>query len=315
MLLDTGLVFLSDSRTNAGIDQISTFRKATVFQKPGDRVLVLQSSGNLAITQTVISMLKEEIDATCAGGLAAAAGGGASPGVPAARAAGGPSAGVPATVARDGASAGVPAAVAGGGASAGVAGVAAAGKAPEPAAQRWNLMNVPNMFEAARCVGDALRELHRRDAGSLKDFGVDFNATLTLGGQIRGEPPRLFSIYAAGNFIEATTDTSYFQIGESKYGKPIIDRVLRRTSSLNEAVKCALVSMDSTIRSNLSVGLPLDLVIVKRDRFKVARHISIDADNEYFRGIRGRWSEALREAFAQLPDPAWLSAVARDTTD
>lgn len=250
MLLDTGLVFLSDSRTNAGIDQISTFRKATVFQKPGERVLVLQSSGNLAITQTVISMLKEEIDAPATG-----------------------------------------------------------------AVPRSHLMNAPNLFEAARCVGDALRELHRRDAGALKDFGVDFSATLTLGGQIKGEAPRLFSIYAAGNFIEATTDTTYFQIGESKYGKPIIDRVLRRTSSLNEAVKCALVSMDSTIRSNLSVGLPLDLVIVKRDRFNVARHLSIDADNDYFRGIRGRWSEALREAFVQLPDPDWLSAVARDAAD
>jgi putative proteasome-type protease len=258
MLLDTGLVFLSDSRTNAGVDQISTFRKSTVFQKPGERVLVLQSSGNLAITQTVISILKEEIDT---GGLVGAA-----------------------------------------------ANATAHGTRP-------NLMTAPNLFEAARCVGDALRELHRRDAGALKEFGVDFNASLTIGGQIKGEAPRLFSIYSAGNFIEATTDTSYFQIGESKYGKPIIDRVLRRTSSLNEAVKCALVSMDSTIRSNLSVGLPLDLVIVKRDRFKVARHISIDADNEYFRGIRGRWSEALREAFVQLPDPDWLSAVARDTTD
>ena len=260
MLLDTGLVFLSDSRTNAGVDQISTFRKATVFQKPGDRVLVLQSSGNLAITQTVLSMLKEDIDFAAGIGVGA-------------------------------------------------------GQAAKGAAAAPNLMSVPNLFEAARCVGDALRELHRRDAGPLKDFGVDFSAGLTLGGQIKGEAPRLFSIYAAGNFIEATTDTSYFQIGESKYGKPIIDRVLRRTSSLNEAVKCALVSMDSTIRSNLSVGLPLDLVIVKRDRFNVARHLSIDADNEYFRGIRGRWSEALREAFVQLPDPDWLSAVARDPID
>jgi putative proteasome-type protease len=246
MLLDTGLVFLSDSRTNAGVDQISTFRKATVFQKPGERVMVLQSSGNLAITQTVMSLLKESIDE----GL------------------------------------------------------------PGP-----NLMTVPNLLEAARCVGEALRELHRRDAGPLKEFGVDFNASLTLGGQIKGEAPRLFSIYSAGNFIEATADTTYFQIGESKYGKPIIDRVLRRTSSLNEAVKCALVSMDSTIRSNLSVGLPLDLVILKRDRFNVVRHISIDAENEYFRGIRGRWSEALREAFVQLPEPDWLKSVVRDTTD
>src|SRR5689334_748161 len=139
LLLDTGLVFLSDSRTNAGVDQISTFRKATVFQKPGDRVLVLQSSGNLAITQTVISMLKEDIDAAAGIGVG-----------------GGPS----------------------------------AGQAAKAAATRPNLMNVPNLFEAARCVGDALRELHRRDAGPLKDFGVDFSAGLTLGGQIKGEVPR-----------------------------------------------------------------------------------------------------------------------------
>jgi putative proteasome-type protease len=237
MLLDTGLVFLSDSRTSAGVDQISTFRKTTVLQKPGDRVLVLQSSGNLAITQAVTSILLEQID---------------TPDV------------------------------------------------------KSSLFTVANLFEAARCVGEAVREVHRRDAGALKEFGVDFNASIILGGQIRGEEPRLFSIYSAGNFIEATAETSYFQIGESKYGKPIIDRVMRRSSSLNEAAKCALVSMDSTIRSNLSVGLPLDLVLIKRDRYEIARHISIDADNEYFRGIRNRWSEALREAFAELPDPDWL---------
>jgi len=237
MLLDTGLVFLSDSRTSAGVDQISTFRKTTVLQKPGDRVLVLQSSGNLAITQAVTSILLEQID---------------TPDV------------------------------------------------------KSSLFTVANLFEAARCVGEAVREVYRRDAGALKEFGVDFNASIILGGQIRGEEPRLFSIYSAGNFIEATAETSYFQIGESKYGKPIIDRVMRRSSSLNEAAKCALVSMDSTIRSNLSVGLPLDLVLIKRDRYEIARHISIDADNEYFRGIRNRWSEALREAFAELPDPDWL---------
>jgi putative proteasome-type protease len=237
MLLDTGLVFLSDSRTSAGVDQISTFRKTTVLQRPGDRVLVLQTAGNLAITQAATTMLREHIEAA------------------------------------DG---------------------------------RPTLFNSANMFEAARCVGDALREVHKRDADQLKEFGLDFNASIILGGQIRGESPRLFSVYSAGNFIEATADTSYFQIGESKYGKPIIDRVMRRSSSLNEAAKCALVSMDSTIRSNLSVGLPLDLVLIKRDRYEIARHMSIDADNEYFRGIRNRWSEALREAFAELPDPDWL---------
>ena len=238
MLLDTGLVFLSDSRTNAGVDQISTFRKLAVFDKPGDRVMVLQTSGNLAISQSVVSLLRERIDA-----------GGHEP----------------------------------------------------------NLLNVPTMFDAARCVGDALREVHRRDADALKHFSIEFNAGFTLGGQIRGEAPRLFSIYAAGNFIEATAETTYFQIGESKYGKPIIDRVIRRSSSLNEAAKCALISMDSTIRSNLSVGLPLDLVILRRDQFSVARHISIDGENAYFQSIRGMWGDALRHAFAALPEPDWLS--------
>ncbi len=237
MLLDTGLVFLSDSRTSAGVDHISTFRKTTVLQKPGDRVLVLQSAGNLAITQAVTSVLREQMETPDA---------------------------------------------------------------------KSSLFTVPNLFEAARCVGEAVREVYRRDAGPLKEFGVDFNMSLILGGQIRGEEPRLFSIYSAGNFIEATQDTSYFQIGESKYGKPIIDRVIRRSSSLNEAAKCALVSMDSTIRSNLSVGLPLDLVIIKRDQFGVARHVNIDSDNEYFGSLRDGWSEALREAFAQLPEPDWL---------
>ncbi|MGC8519620.1 MAG: peptidase [Steroidobacteraceae bacterium] len=246
MLLDTGLVFLSDSLTSAGVDQISTFRKTTVFQKPGERVLVLQSAGNLAVTQAVSSLLHEQIDS------------------------------------------------------------------PESAT---NLMTCSNLFDAARLVGAALREVHRRDAAALKEFGVEFNASLILGGQIRGEAPRLFTLYAAGNFIEATPETTYFQIGESKYGKPILDRVVRRSSSLSEAAKCALVSMDSTIRSNLAVGPPLDLVIVKRDHLAISRHASIDGDNGYFRNLRHLWSEALREAFAELPEPDWLGNLATTATD
>jgi putative proteasome-type protease len=197
MVLDAGLVFLSDSRTNAGVDQISTFRKTKVIERPGDRVIVLLSSGNLAITQGATSLLGERMAALDAESI--------------------------------------------------------------------NLHTCPNMFEAARCVGDALREMHARDADALKSQGVEFNPSFILGGQIKGEAPRLFHVYAAGNFIEATHDTPYFQIGESKYGKPIIDRVTRRSMALSEAAKCALISMDSTIRSNLSVGLPLDLVIVRRD--------------------------------------------------
>jgi len=238
MLLDSGLVFLADSRTSAGVDQINTFRKTTVFERPGDRVIVMLSAGNLAISQGVLNLLAEKL------------------------------------ATHD--------------------------------AHTMSLHNSPNMFEAARCVGEALREMHTRDGDALKSQGVDFNATFIVGGQIMGEPPRLFQVYAAGNFIEATPDTTYFQIGESKYGKPIIDRVTRRSMALSEAAKCALISMDSTIRSNLTVGLPLDLVIVRRDEYRVSSHVDIDAENRYFQMIRGAWGDALREAFSELPNPDWL---------
>lgn len=235
MRLDAGMVFLSDSRTNAGVDHVSTFRKMFVYERPGDRVMVLMSSGNLAITQAVASIVEERLR-----------------------------------------SAEVP-----------------------------NLHNAPNLFEAARLVGDTLREVHRRDAEALQEFGVDFSAALIFGGQIRGEAPRLFHIYAAGNFIEATAETPYFQIGEAKYGKPILDRVIGAGATLDEAAKCALISMDSTIRSNLSVGLPLDLVIYERDAFRVAHHVSIGAGDPYFDRIRTLWGERLRQVFAELPDPDW----------
>jgi putative proteasome-type protease len=236
LLVDTGLVMLSDSRTNAGVDQINVFRKMATFQRPNDRVLVLLSAGNLAITQAVINLLQE---------------------------------------------------------------------APEDPSQPARIFRAANMFNAARVVGDALREIHERDAEDLKEHGHEFNGTFILGGQIMGEEPRLFHIYSAGNFIESSMDTPYFQIGESKYGKPIIDRVITRSSSLAQAAKCALVSMDSTIRSNLSVGPPLDLAVIKRDEFRLATHISIDLDNEYFKMIRTRWGFALQEVFSELPNPEW----------
>jgi putative proteasome-type protease len=235
LLVDTGLVMLSDSRTNAGVDQINTFRKMATFQHVHDRVLVLMSAGNLGITQAVINLLE----------------------------------------------------------------------APDDTGQSTRLLSAANMFNAARVVGDALREIHQRDAEDLREHGYEFNGTFILGGQIKGEEPRLFHIYSAGNFIESSIDTPYFQIGESKYGKPIIDRVITRSSSLAQTAKCALVSMDSTIRSNLSVGPPLDLCIIKRDEFKFSTHISIDMDNEYFKMIRERWGFALREVFSELPNPNW----------
>ncbi|MFT4171382.1 MAG: proteasome-type protease [Rhodocyclaceae bacterium] len=239
MLLDAGLVFLSDSRTNAGVDHISTFRKTFIFEHEHERVLVLLTSGNLAATQALVSVMRSRL---------------LDPGSP-------------------------------------------------------NLHTVPNMFEAASLVGQTLREVHERDAEGLAAFNIDFNAALILGGQIKGEPPRLFMIYAAGNFIEATAETPYFQVGESKYGKPIIDRVLKRNTSLEEAAKLALISMDSTIKSNLSVGLPLDLVCLRTDGLKVALHEYIDAHNPYFASLRSGWSEALRNAFMALPDPDWLKVA------
>ncbi len=236
LLVDTGLVMLSDSRTNAGVDQVNTFRKMATFQRSDDRVLVLMSAGNLAITQAVVNLLHET---------------------------------------------------------------------PENPGQPTRIFRAANMFNAARVIGDALREIHERDAKALEEQGHEFNGTFILGGQIKGEEPRLFYIYSAGNFIESSSDTPYFQIGETKYGKPIIDRVISRSSGLAQAAKCALVSMDSTIRSNLSVGPPLDLAIIRRDEYKLATHMSLDMDNEYFSMIRTRWGAALKEVFSELPNPNW----------
>jgi putative proteasome-type protease len=239
ILVSEGLVFLSDSRTNAGVDQISTFRKVSVFERPGERVMVLMSAGNLAISQAMVNILHERIS-------------------------------TPDTTTGS------------------------------------TLMNAANMFEAARLVGDALREVYRRDSQAFKEHGIEFNATFIFGGQIGGELPHLFNIYSAGNFVEATPDTPYFQIGESKYGKPILDRVVTRSLSLQRSVKCALVSMDSTIRSNLSVGLPLDLICVRRDALKLACHINIDQQHQYYAMINRTWSESLRHAFHAIPDPDWF---------
>ncbi|HJV26327.1 MAG TPA: proteasome-type protease [Aromatoleum sp.] len=236
MCLQAGLVFLSDSRTNAGVDHINTFRKMRTWQRPGERVIVMLTSGNLSISQSVGNILTERL----------------------------------------------------------------------ALADSTNLFKAPNMFEVARHVGEVMREVHRRDAEALSEFGVEFNASMVVGGQILGEGPRLFNVYAAGNFIESTEDTPYIQIGESKYGKPIIDRVVKYGTSLSDAAKCALVSMDSTIRSNLSVGLPLDLCVVERDALAIKSHVSITFENAYYQQIRSQWGERLREAFAELPNPDWV---------
>lgn len=239
MRLNSGLVFLSDSRTNAGMDQISTFRKMTVYEKAGDRVLVLLSAGNLAITQAVKQLLGTE---TIEG-----------------------SDGEPATI--------------------------------------WT---AKSLFDVARIVGSAVRTVHARDAEALKKHGIDFNCSLIIGGQIGGETMRLFNVYAAGNFVEAGIDgVCYFQIGESKYGKPVIDRVVTPNTPLPEAAKCALISMDSTLKSNLSVGLPLDLLVYEANALKVDKLINIDESNTYFRMIRSTWGQRLRQVFDSIPEPTW----------
>ena len=237
--LNAGLVFLSDSRTNAGLDQISSFRKMMVYEKTGDRFMVLLSAGNLSISQSVREILqttqiKDEHD------------------------------GEPITI--------------------------------------WN---AKSMFDAARVLGAAVRHVHERDGAALKRSGVDFNVSMVFGGQIQGEGMRLFQVYSAGNFIEATSETPYFQIGESKYGKPVLDRVLAPETPLDEAAKCALVSMDSTLKSNLSVGLPLDLVVYEVDRFATDRIVCIDEHNPYFRMLHDSWGQKLREVFDSIEDPAW----------
>jgi putative proteasome-type protease len=234
LCVDEGLVFLSDTRTNAGVDHVSAARKMAVYEHPGERVLVLLAAGNLALTQAVTHLLAEPTD----------------PDAP-------------------------------------------------------TLYSASTMAEAARIVGDAVREVHRRDALSLAEFSVDFNCSFILGGQIVGQPPRLFMVYAAGNFIESTRVSPYFQIGESKYGKPIIDRVITPKSPLDEAAKCALISMDSTLRSNLSVGLPLDLLVYEKDALRVTRFATLDNDSTYYQAIHRTWGERLRQIFAEIPNPSW----------
>ncbi|WP_338761941.1 peptidase [Massilia sp. METH4] len=237
MRLDAGLVFLSDSRTNAGVDQIGTFRKLNVFENPGDRLMVLMTAGNLSISQSVLQLVNDYVGTN-----------------------------------------------------------------------GFTIWTAPNLYEATRIVGEAVRAVHLREAQALAQCNIEFNVAILFGGQIRGEACRLFQIYSAGNFIEAHDENTYFQIGEAKYGKPIIDRVITPRSSLDEAAKCALISMDSTLRSNISVGLPLDMLVYEKDSLAVTRFVTIDERNEYFQMLRGTWGAQLRQVFEGIEAPRWQSA-------
>jgi putative proteasome-type protease len=236
MSLDAGMIFASDSRTNAGVDQIARFSKMRVFAREGDRVIVTLSSGNLSITQNALSILEQRA---------------------------------------------------------------------RRADSEINLWNATSMFDVARLTGDALREVKTRDGPYLLQNNIDSHANFIVGGQVIGEAPRLFEVYSEGNFIEATPDTCYFQIGESKYGKPVIDRVVKRSTGLLEATKCTIVSFDSTMRSNISVGLPIDLVVYETDALKIRLQRRIEESDPYFQMIHTQWGEGLRRVFAQLPNPDW----------
>ena len=235
-LLKAGMVMVSDSRTNAGVDNISTYRKMTIWEIPGDRVIVAMSAGNLAITQAAIQLMNE---------------------------------GMPTG---DG---------------------------------RQSMKNVTSMTEAARLAGWALREVDRIDGPSLRASGTGFSASIIIGGQIRGRQMRMFQLYSEGNFIQAMPETPYLQIGEFKYGKPIIDRVVKFDTPLKIAAKCALVSMDSTVKSNLTVAPPIDMLVYERDALRVKHHSVMRDDDPYWQSLRQSWSEGLKERFDKLPDPTW----------
>jgi putative proteasome-type protease len=233
ILLRDGIVLASDSRTHAGVDNFATFCKMTVFERPGDRAIVLLSSGNLAGTQAVISVLKQR------------------------------------------------------------------GEVQDDVASIWNART---MFDVAVIVSDAVRDIERRDGKHLADSVSPFNASFIIGGQIKGEPMRLFRTFSEGNFIEASADTLFFQTGEAKYGKPILDRVITLATNLGDAMKCVLVSFDSTMRSNLSVGMPIDLVFCERDSIMISGRHRFEQGDAYFTALSREWREGVRDVFRRLPE-------------
>ena len=238
ILLRDGLVMFADTRTNAGVDNVSTFRKLHIFKVPGERIMAIATAGNLSISQSVVSMLREGMENPDTG-------------------------------------------------------------------ETETLINAPTMFQAAQRIGHAIRQLHSLEGAALEASDVKFDVSFLFGGQIRGERPRLFMLYSAGNFIECTTDTPYLQIGEHKYGKPVLDRAVTYDLDLYDALKVGLVSVDSTMRSNLSVGLPLDVLIARRDACDAELDYRIEPGEPYFTDLRERWSAALRAAHAGIPRPPY----------
>ena len=246
ILVHDGLVMIADTRTNAGLDNISVFRKLHTFANPGERILAIASSGNLSVTQSVLSILREGLENPATGELE-------------------------------------------------------------------TLMNSPTLFQAAQRIGRAIRHVHAQDGPALEAADVKFDVSLLFGGQIKGERPRLYMIYPAGNFIECTTDTPYLQIGEHKYGKPVLDRAVIYNMDLYDALKVGLVSVNSTMRSNLSVGMPIDVMVARRDACAAELVYRIEPGEPYFTDLRERWSAALRAAHANIPPVPYKNAEWRET--
>jgi putative proteasome-type protease len=240
ILVREGLVMIADTRTNAGLDNISTFRKLHTFIEPGERVMAIASSGNLSISQSVVSMLNEGMENPATGEVE-------------------------------------------------------------------TLNNAPTMFQAASRIGRAVRHVHDIEAAALESNEVKFDVSFLFGGQIKGDKLRLYMIYSAGNFIECTVDTPYLQIGEHKYGKPILDRAGKYGIDIYDALKISLLSMDSTMRSNLGVGLPIDCVVVRRDALNAELVYRIEPGEPYFHDLSERWSAALRAAHMGIPRPPYVT--------
>ena len=241
ILVREGLVMIADTRTNAGLDNISTFRKLHVFKQPGERVMAIASSGNLSLSQSVVSTMIEGVENKTTGEIE-------------------------------------------------------------------TLMNAPTMFQAAQRVGRVVRHIGETESQALESAEVKFDVSFLFGGQIKGERMRLFMIYSAGNFIECTTDTPYLQIGEHKYGKPVLDRAITYGSDLYDALKIGLISMDSTMRSNLGVGMPIDIVVARRDACDAELSYRIEPGEPYFHDLRERWSSALRAAHIAIPRPPYANS-------
>jgi putative proteasome-type protease len=238
ILVRDGLVMIADTRTNAGLDNVSTFRKLNVFGVPGERIMALASSGNLSLSQSVVSTLIEGVEN------------------------------------------------------------------PE-SKELETLLNAPTMFQAAQRIGHAIRQVHKLEGEALQAADVQFDVSFLFAGQIKGERMRLFMVYGAGNFIECTVDTPYLQIGEHKYGKPVLDRAITHGVDLYDALKIGLISMDSTMRSNLGVGMPIDILIARRDTCEVELSYRIEPGEPYFHDLRERWSAALRSAHMNIPRPPY----------